>query len=104
MRTANRILPSAEDLQWLRKQTVSVVVSSVWASATGSSCGRQRDETSAFNGKDACRLSSLPDDTARRVHILDRDLVGRRDHQETLGCRNPIAAHANSNLIMNAGE
>ena len=27
MRTANRVLPSAEDLQWLRKQAVSAVVS-----------------------------------------------------------------------------
>ena len=45
-----------------------------------------------------------PDDAAWGIDVLHGDLVGRRHHQATFGRRNPIAAHDNNNLVMNAGE
>jgi hypothetical protein len=49
-------------------------------------------------------IRSRSDDAAWGIDILHGDLVGRRHHQATFGRRNPIAAHDNNNLVMNAGE
>ncbi|EEF63433.1 hypothetical protein Cflav_PD6068 [Pedosphaera parvula Ellin514] len=45
-----------------------------------------------------------PDDTAWGIDVLHGDLIRHRHHQVTFGRRNPIAAHDNNNLVMNASE
>jgi len=47
---------------------------------------------------------TVGNDAAWGVDVLHGDLVGHWHHQVTFGRRNPIAAHDNNNLVMNAGE